>query len=151
MLYEVITGLLTLTSPGPEGEASWLESYYGSEGQDAGAAMESLIAAAAGDAEGVWSLEAARRRVAALVADSLDALTSYVGEARGLLGEASAPMERYLAASIAATAPDDGYVPWISSILGLTEADGLAGLLGGSGDEAMAAAFIGLGDRNNFV
>lgn len=139
-------GLLALTSPGPEGEASWLESYYGSEGQDAGAAMESLIAAAAGDAEGVWSLEAARRRVAALVADSLDALTSYVGKARGLLGEASAPMERYLAASIAATAPDDGYVPWISSILGLTEADGLAGLLGGSGDEAMAAAFIGLGD-----
>ena len=139
-------GLVSLLSPGADGAASWLGSYYASEGQDAGTTMESLIVAAAGEAGDAWSYEAARSRVTAMVVDSLDTLASHIREARGHLGDASAPIERYLAAIVASTAPDFEFVSWILPLVGLAGSYGQSLSLGASEDAAMASAFIGLGD-----
>jgi len=139
--------LLALSVRGPEGEPSWLDDFYASEGQDSGSAMQALLESAAGSALEPWSLGLARNRVDAVALESLSELLEYRDGLRRTMGQASGVAERLLAEFLAIGAVDPGYFTWQSEALGLGFADGLDGYIGSQApdDLVVAEAFLGLG------
>ena len=139
--------LLALSLRGPEGEPSWLDDFYASEGQDSGSAMQSLLESAAGSELEPWSLGLARDRVEAVALESLSELLEYRDGLRRTMGQASGVAERLLAEFLAISAVDPGYFSWQSEALGLGFAEGLAGFIGSQApdDLVVAEAFLGLG------
>jgi len=137
--------LVALGIDGPEGEPSWLTDFYASEGQDAGAAMETLLAIAAGPDTEPWNSVDARARVEAAASATLAGLSAFRDHLRDGMGAGSVVVERLLAVTIAVSSPGSGYLDWVLGSLGLAATDGVAAFIADTVVDPVAEAFLGLG------
>ena len=138
--------LIALTMPGADGEPSWLDAYYESEGQDSGSIMQNLLEIACGEGSGPWEIAAARDRVD----DNVGGILSEEIRASGIFsadwGEAAAIPDRLLANHIARLSPDAGFAAWLLERIGLEVPDGIADLVSDASLDPVAEAFLGQGE-----
>ncbi|MDX9898906.1 MAG: hypothetical protein RBT62_08300, partial [Spirochaetia bacterium] len=138
--------IASLLEPGHDGEVSWLDTYYQSEGEEAGSVMAFLLVQALGSESDPWSLEIAKNRVDSLALDSIDGALSCRDRLRDGTGLASIPAERLLAMRIAMLSPDNDYLAWVLEAMGLRGREGVQSLVSEPSNDPVAEAFLDLGD-----
>jgi len=136
--------ILALSLPGADGEASWLDEYYSSYGEDSATIMENLLGLLAGSAEDEWNFTDAQARVESYAAATLDGAVAYRDNLRLTMGSASLVGERLMAVTIAGLSGDAGFLSWVLGILGLEGSAGVDAFLSSGTDGCIQEAFLGL-------